>query len=674
MRVGWYLRRLRRMGTAEIAWRATALLRQQAWRRRRGEAWPMPAARPCWQGGVLPAGATGDAAARQALADQAEAVLAGAWPTLAASAEVSGNNPDWHRDPLTGRVAPAATYGFDVPYRDEEAVGNVKHLWELSRLHHVTLLAAAFHQGGDARHAERAVAHLRSWWCANPPLCGVHWVSGIELGLRLIGWVWARRLLQGWPGVAATFENNPSFQRQLHAHQSWLAAFRSRGSSANNHLIAELCGLLTASLAFPLSAESAHWARDAARALETEAARQTFPDGMNRELAGAYHVFVLELLLVAGCEADAACAPLSDAFWQRVAAMADALAATVDARLSPSRQGDSDDGRVLVLDAPDRPAASVVLDACAQLLGAAPWWPEIKGGSVTAACLAQIGRRRALREGRPATRPHLFPQAGIAILRHAPRDAEEIWCRFDHGPHGFLATAAHAHADALSFELRLGGQEILIDPGTYCYHGEGAWRDRLRATIAHNALELGGRSQAEPAGPFLWHAHPAATLLSAEGLEGGPRATVEACHDAYRALSARHRRRLTLDRAARRIEVLDVVEAPGPLPARLAFHLHPDIACTLQGPLATLSWAGAEGPCRALLELPAALRWAAGRGDGAPAGGWYSPRFGLRLPTTTLLGTGLLHPGQALHSVVAFLPALAPPQRGPRSTQVLETG
>jgi hypothetical protein len=673
MRVGWYLRRLQRMGMAEIAWRATALLRQQAWRRKRGERWPMPPAHPCWQGGILPIGAAGDATARQALARQAEAVREGAWPTLAASAEVAGNDPAWHRDPLTGRCAPAAAYAFDVPYRDEQAIGNVKHLWELSRLHHVTLLAASFHQGGDARNAERAVAHQRSWWRANPPLCGVHWVSGIELGLRLIGWVWTRRLLQHWPGVAAAFENDVSFQRQLHAHQAWLAAFRSRGSSANNHLIAELCGLLAASLAFPLFPESARWARDAARALEAEAARQTFPDGMNRELAGAYHVFVLELLLVAGCEADAAGAPLSEAFWQRLAAMADALAATVDARLAPSRQGDSDDGRVLVLDAPDRPAASVVLEACAQLLGAAPWWPEITGGSVTAALLAQVGRRRSITQGRPATRPHLFPQAGIAILRHAPCDAEEIWCRFDHGPHGFLATAAHAHADALSFELRLAGQDILIDPGTYCYHGEPAWRDRFRATIGHNALELGGRSQAEPAGPFLWHTHPTATLLWAEGLEGGARATVEAYHDAYRPIGARHRRRMTLDRTARRIEVLDVVEAAGPLPARLAFHLHPAIECTLGGHVATLSWAGADGPRQARLELPATLLWVAGRGDGVRAGGWYSPRFGRRQPTTTLLGTGLLLPGQALCSMLTFLPPAVPLRRGPRSTQALET-
>ena len=81
-------------------------------------------------------------------------------------------------------------------------------------------------------------------------------------------------------------------------------------------------------------------------------------------------------------------------------------------------------------------------------------------------------------------------------------------CRFDHGPHGFLSTAAHAHADALSVEVREGGQEILTDPGTYCYHGESDWRDYFRSTIAHNTLEVGGRDQAVHAGPFLWRTQP----------------------------------------------------------------------------------------------------------------------------------------------------------------------
>ena len=40
----------------------------------------------------------------------------------------------------------------------------------------------------------------------NPFLSGVHWTSGIELGVRLISLAWIRRLLADWPGVAGLFE------------------------------------------------------------------------------------------------------------------------------------------------------------------------------------------------------------------------------------------------------------------------------------------------------------------------------------------------------------------------------------------------------------------------------------------------------------------------------------
>ena len=50
---------------------------------------------------------------------------------------------------------------------------------------------------------------LESWWRENPFLSGVHWTSGIEIGLRLIAWTWIRRLLATWPGVKSLFDENP---------------------------------------------------------------------------------------------------------------------------------------------------------------------------------------------------------------------------------------------------------------------------------------------------------------------------------------------------------------------------------------------------------------------------------------------------------------------------------
>ena len=47
------------------------------------------------------------------------------------------------------------------------------------------------------------------------------------------------------------------------------------------------------------------------------------------------------------------------------------------------------------------------------------------------------------------------------LLRTAGEDFPEIWCRCDRGPHGYPNIAAHAHADALSVEVRYAGVDIL---------------------------------------------------------------------------------------------------------------------------------------------------------------------------------------------------------------------
>ena len=168
-------------------------------------------------------------------------------------------DPDWSSDPEDGRRAPTDRYSFDIPYRDEHAVGDIKQLWEPSRHQHLTVLAAAYALTGDEQYADRVAEHLRSWWAANPPLRGVHWVSGIELGIRLISWVWVRRLLDRWSGAAALFEDNPEALHQIWHHQRWLAALGSHGSSANNHVIAEAAGQLVAACAFDWFPETPTW-------------------------------------------------------------------------------------------------------------------------------------------------------------------------------------------------------------------------------------------------------------------------------------------------------------------------------------------------------------------------------------------------------------------------------
>ncbi|MDJ1131461.1 alginate lyase family protein [Streptomyces iconiensis] len=697
----WYLRRLSRMEPREVGGRVGDAVRRRLWRSARPGCPRVTGARFT---AVLPAGAVAAVPP-----DAAERLIAEADRLMAGHAEFFGvvrddlADPDWWYDPKTGRRAPWG-YAFDVPYRDEDTVGDIKQIWELSRHQYLTVLAAAYAVSGDERYAERVAEHLRSWWAANAPLRGVHWISGIELGIRLLSWVWIRRLLDGWPGAAGLFEENPVALNQIWHHQRWLAAFPSRGSSANNHVIAEAAGQSAAACAFGWFPDSARWRTDALRSLERQLRGNTFVSGLNRELATEYHGLVLELGLAAVAEADAAGVPVPAPVRLVLLRMTDALAAVVDNRLRPPRQGDADDGHGLIVDGAGTDRWASLLATGDAVFGRLAWWPAVTGTDVRTPLLAALirpyaangaapgpanraapgptsgaapesasgtasgptvgtapgpaaGAARDAGSGitssvsRPASRPDHFADAGMTILR----GPGEIWCRCDAGPHGFLAIAAHAHADALSVEVRHDGVDVLADPGTFCYHGQPEWRRYFRSTLGHNTLELNGADQSVSGGPFLWTRHARSRVLAAETAGASDGATARWCaeHDGYlRTEGAVHRRRVELTAASQELRVVDEVRGrhgqPGAV--RLAFHLGPAIAADLEGERAVLTWTRDGEDRSAVLDLPGQLRWRAHRGETGPSPGsssgdnptlgWYSAGFGRKEPSTTLVGTG----------------------------------
>ena len=661
-RVAWYLRRLWCMSPQELSWRSDDALRKRAWRRRqvltRDEevrALPRVAASARFRS-PLPAGAMKAVPADDArrLLRTADEILAGRWDVLGVTRRDMAA-PDWFLDPLSGRRAPQTRYCFSVNYRDQAVTGNVKQVWELSRHQHLTVLASAYALTGDPGYAERAGEHLRSWWRENPFLSGIHWTSGIEIGIRLISWVWIRRLLDGWADVAALFEANEVAQRQIWWHQTYLSAFRSRGSSANNHVIAEAAGQLTAATAFPWFAESTAWADESAALLQRELAANTFPSGVNRELAFDYHGLVAELGLIAAVEADLAGRPLPDVTWRSLGHMIDVAAACLDDRHQPPRQGDSDDGRALVIASPESNRWEALLAVGQTVFGAPEWWPPVRPG-VTSTALSALARRRPLRD-RPIRRPWHFGDAGITILRSKPAGGPEIWCRCDSGPHGFLSIAAHAHADALSIEVRHGGTEILTDPGTYCYGSEPQFRRYFRSTIGHNTLEVLGRDQSASGGPTMWIRHAKSRLTSLAASPDGDEARWVAEHNGYRTLHppVTHRRTVEFRGSERLIEITDEVGGTGRPAVRLAFHLGPSVEADLQGCVLVLRWQDRDGGLvMATMTLPPSLDWSLIRGATDPVLGWYSPAFGQKLPATDVIGTGFATAGSPLRSRLVF--------------------
>lgn len=634
------------MSAGEVAGRSVDQLRRAAWAHRQvlpGAAVGLPVGLRDHRLFPTPLGREVrdqvPAEARAAVVAAADRLLDGEWSVLGAPRPDIGH-PDWFLDPVTGRRAPQERLAFRIDHRDEDETGNVKSVWELSRHHHLTVLASAWWLTGEDSYAEITAEQLRSWWAASPLLSGVHWTSGIELGVRLTSWAWVRRLLHEWPKVEDLFDTNEDALRQIWWHQHFLAAFPSRGSSANNHLVAEAGGLLTAACAFPWYAESGTWRDDASRRLQQALRANTFPSGVNRELATDYHRFVTEIGLLAASEATASGHSLDDTTWEVLAASVDAAEAMVDVHGRPPRQGDGDEGRALVLDDPDADPWNLLRGLGGALVEPLPWWRETSGSVISTAAGALVPRR-ATPAGRPSSAPRSFPDAGMYLLRTPPEEGPEIWCRCDGGPHGFLSIAAHAHADALAVEVRHDGVEVLVDPGTYCYHGEPRWRGYLRSTLAHNTVEVDGVSQSVEGGPFLWSEHTSTHVTSAE-VGDHPVQTWRAHHTGYTRLdpALRHFRTVSLDRGTRRLSITDLVTGSVPHRLRLAFHLGPAVGVQLAGDLAELRWRSDGGEVSAEMHLPGALSWSVHRGELDPVLGWYSPRFGERIPCTTLVGIG----------------------------------
>jgi len=639
----WYLERLGRMTPGEVAGRVRDRGRQELWtlQRSRGGL----SAPPMTHSAELSARSIGEALGALA-GEEADALVACADGLLAGKWEVLGvprddlRAPDWSLDPLSGRRYPEDRCSFRIDYRRSDDDRRVKQVWELSRHHHLTVLAAAWRVSGNLAYPEMVARHLRSWWRHNPPASGVNWASGIEIGIRLISWVWVRRLLDNWEGVQDLFDGNDQARRQIYWHQRYLAAFRSAGSSANNHVIAEAAGQVVASCAFDWFAETPKWLAEAIAVLQDELRRNTFESGVNREQAFEYHGLVTELGIIAGLEAEAAGHLISPATWALLCRMTDVLAAVMDAEGCPPRYGDGDDGRALLLNPPDSYRWATLLSVGGTVFGPLDWWPETSGDAASL-LLGALAGRRIYGGPRPARRPAQFNDAGLTILRTAPGDRAEIWCRCDGGPHGFLSIAAHAHADALSVEVRHRGTQILADPGTYCYQGEPQWRSYFRSTAAHNTVEIDGLDQSEPKGPFLWTRKAEIQVIDVCTDGDAPRWCAR--HNGYSDLTdpVWHQRTAELDTRARVLAFTDELECRGTHLVEMRYHLGPDVDAKLTGCRALLEWRYPHAGS-AILNLPSELIWSAHFGDTDPICGWYSPAFGRKQPSVTLVGRSVL--------------------------------
>jgi hypothetical protein len=634
----WYLRRLTRMSGAEVAYRVGRTLRTVS-------VDLVPAAVPprdefATDFRFLPPFV---ALSPEALLAAADRALAGRFTLFDLDDCDLGDPPQWNRDPLTHRVATSRRASrFD--YQDERAVVSIKYLWEANRHLHLPVLAQAYVITGDARYALGIRQHVDSWIEQCPVGRGPNWCSALELGIRLINWSLAWQLIGGARSRLFQMQDGVDFRerwlRSVYEHARSIVSNLSRFSSANHHLIGEAAGVYVAASTWPLWPEVREWGERCRQILDDECQRQNAPDGGNREQAFAYQAVVLDFLIIAGLAARARGEDLSPLYWRRIEAMIEFLASLADVAGRIPQVGDGDDACVVRL-APEpgfSPHGSLI--ATGAVIFERPDL-AVRAGTLDSKTMTLLGVQAARRltylksRARAGFRPRQrFSESGYYLLGTAFGTPDEVRLLVDAGPLGYLSLAAHGHADALAFTLGIGDREILIDPGTYTFQAEPAWRRYFRSTLAHNTVEIDGADQSQQSGSFMWSGPAGARCIEFDATPGLQRFVGE--HDGYARLAdpLLHRREIVFEPGRAVIDIGDTLRCEGGHTARRAWHFAEDCAVQRAGDGLRI----VSGHTQLLMEpLEPLERVDIHRGGSAEQGGWISRRFGRKQPCTTVL-------------------------------------
>lgn len=556
-RARWYLDRLGAMSPAEIAHRLRVTARDRwfvpAWERETpreafarlfspadpARALASPVAARWLRPPVTADGFAG-------VFEEAAAIADGRWRLFGHDVAIA-DPPRWNANALSGAEWPDAP-SREIDHQRNDVAGGAKFAWEAGRLTALPSLVLASRLNRDPAHAARAARWLADFAKRAPLRHGIQHTSGIEIALRVLTTSATLALLD--PGDTV----EPEAVLGLLAQQAlWCRDHLSLGSSANNHLLAELAAMVVAGSLWPDLRAARSLRRAGLARLERELLAQIHPDGVSAEQAFGYVPFVWELALLSLGAAECAGERVRPEVWERLGRSLEFMRAV---RLPGGRVpqvGDEDDGRVLLAwDGPSR--VDLVGNALAARIGA----DALDAGATGLASLlfGAVGRApRAAADG-----VHRFPNGGWTVWRE-----RGLLVTFDHGPLGLGALAAHGHADALSVTVWNGDDGVAVDPGTFAYQEDDAARERCRATPAHGTVHFGGRSQSRPLGPFLW----------------GPRAQVAASGEFQActwASGERHERKVEVVNRAVTIE--DRVRGRD---AHVVFALAPGATVTLAG-------------------------------------------------------------------------------------------
>ncbi len=494
-----------------------------------------------------------------------------------------GGQIEWSVDPISGYRYPLES---STSLQLFPAGVDPKYPWQLGRQDALVALGQGYWLASAPEERKRfsseLVAQASDFLRSNPPNLGIHWTCPMEVALRAANLAISVYLCRDAPAV-----REPGFLlqvlRALSEHTAFVEAnLEDKGAVPNNHLLADLVGLLVVGTLFPQLPGATGQVATAVRKLREQVPLQVGADGVSFEDATGYQRLVAELCVLAVHFARAGGLLLGEEVEARTHGLLSVAAhLCTEAGLAP-QLGDNDSGRALPL--ADRPSldhgylaglGAVLFEDPSLKVPESPlceeavWLFGEEGGRTWSGLDACF---------RPASFSALG--GGANVLR---------------GGNGFVALAAgargqggaggHSHNDRTSFELHVHGVPTIVDGGSPVYGRDPDARNAFRSSLAHNAVVVDGEEQA-PFDPDRLFALPEGPRCRVERFEQRERVDVLcAVHHGYERLAqpVTVRRVFSLHKDLRALRIDERFEGRGEHGFRVGLLL-PDVHVRLRGP------------------------------------------------------------------------------------------
>jgi hypothetical protein len=523
-----------------------------------------------------------------------------------------------------------------VPYPPSE-FNDIKFLWEPARFGWAYTLGRAYWISGDERYPRSFWVNTELFLDSNPPFLGPQWVSGQEVAIRLMAWVWAGQVFTGSPECTPERMDKLSAAIAAHAERIQPTLVYAR-SQNNNHLASEAAGLYTAGMALPDHPRAEAWRTGGWKWLEWSFRKQISPDGSYVQHSTNYHRLMLQIALWVWTLANFSPARRGGMPHKIEAQLA--LAAKWLSTLT-----DRDSGHAVNLGANDG-ANIFPLTICPF----SDFRPVVQ-----AASLAFTGEK-PFKDG-PWNESALWFGQKLSLIERIARskrppqklvlESRNSWAYF----RAVKFRSRPSHADQLHLDLWWRGMNIARDAGTYLYNSSSPWENSLTATQVHNTITVNGCEQMTRAGRFLYLDRALAGIIADE--KGSDFQRMTARMHGYKSLGIIHDRKITSGHEDQ-WTIEDELTAKSAVQRIRTFRLHwllPDwewrldlqgvkVSLAIRSPLGWVTLNTTTSLENAKVTLARAGECLVGEGLVLPQAGWISPSYGRKEPALSFAVEG----------------------------------